>query len=308
MTARACEVCGGTAFRRLFIRDRHGFFRCRSCRLVRIDPQPTDEVLAAIYSGKYFYAWGVQTDADRVLQLKRDTFRKNVLGTVSLKPGSRVMDCGAAFGALMQVAAEAGLEPYGIELVEEAAAAIARRFGQDRVFSGAFEQAAFPGLGNEAFDGVFMCDFIEHVRDPLAVLKKAASLLKPGGCLVLTTPDTGSPSCRIMGAGWPHYNVEHLYCFDRNNLANLLRQAGFTVVHSGYARKVVTLEYLCHHLNARPRPLVTATANLLARCAGPRLRNWQMSFALGQMLMVAAKGSPLAADAHRAVAGHGLKS
>jgi cyclopropane fatty-acyl-phospholipid synthase-like methyltransferase len=298
MTKRLCETCGGSEFRHLFTRNAQNFSRCRSCRLVRIDPQPTDEVLAAIYSGKYFDAWGVQTDADQVLKLKKDTFRKNILGTVALKPGARVLDCGAAFGALMDVAAEAGLEPYGIELVGEAAAAIARRFGPDRVFSGPFEQASFPCLGDKGFDAVFMCDFIEHVRDPLAVLKKASNLLHPEGWLVITTPDGGSPSCRIMGASWPHYNVEHLYCFSRGNLANILLRAGFTVVHYRAARKVVTLEYICHHLKARPRPLITGAVRLLARCVSRRAANWQASFALGQMLVVAAK-MPSAPDSDR---------
>jgi len=289
ITPRPCEVCGGAEFRHLLRRGEHDFWLCRSCRLIRIDPQPTDETLAAVYSGKYFQAWGVHTNADQVLQLKRDTFRKYILRPVGLKKGAIVLDCGAAFGALMDVAAESGLEPYGIELVAEAASEIARRFGPERVFSGPFERASFAGLGGRAFDCVFMCDFIEHLREPSTVLQKAWSLLKPGGCLAITTPDTNSPSCRIMGAGWPHYNVEHLYCFNRRNLATLLMRAGLTIAHSGTARKVVTLEYICHHLNARPRPLVTPGVNLLARCVGRRLRNWQASFALGQMLVVAVK-------------------
>lgn len=295
MTPRPCEVCSGREFRYLFTRNEHRLFRCRACRLVRIDPQPTDAVLADIYSGKYFDAWGVQVSPDRALQLKKETFRKYVLGAVALERGARVLDCGAAYGALMDVAAEAGLEPYGIELVTAAAADIARRFGPERVFSGPFEQATFPGLANGAFDAVFMCDFIEHVRDPLAVLLKASSLLKPAGRLFLTTPDTDSPTCGLMGRLWPHYNVEHLYCFNHANLASLLGRAGFTVTKSGRARKVVTLEYISHHLTARPRPVVTRAVHMLARQVGQRLRNVPVSFALGQMLVVGNKNASLTA-------------
>ena len=286
---RVCETCGATKFRLLFTRNAHHFFRCQSCRLVRIHPQPTDEVLSAIYSGSYFEAWGGKTASESVLQLKKDTFRKLVINAVLLKPGARVLDCGAAFGALMEAAAEAGLEPYGIELVADAAAAIGRRFGAGRVFSGPFEQAVFPALAGEAFDCVYMCDFIEHVRDPLSVLQKASTLLKQGGWLVLTTPDTNTLSCRIMGAGWPHYNVEHLYCFNLRNLTALLARAGFTLRCSRNARKVVTLQYLCYHLNARPRPFVTPALNFIARCAGQRLRQWQALLPLGQMLLAATK-------------------
>ena len=60
--------------------------------MVRIDPQPIDEVLAAIYHSEYFDAWGAQTNLARVLTLKEVTFRKHVLGAVNLKKGCRVLD------------------------------------------------------------------------------------------------------------------------------------------------------------------------------------------------------------------------
>ncbi len=290
-TPRPCEVCGGTEFRRLFTKDAHEFVRCRSCRLIRIDPQPTDETLSAIYGSKYYDAWGVQTGADRVLQLKKHTFRKHVLAAVDLPKGARVLDCGAAFGTLMEVAVESGLEPYGIELVGEAAAAIARRFGPDHVFSGPFEQASFPCLGDKGFDAVFMCDFIEHVRDPLAVLKKAVSLLRPSGCLVITTPDGASLSCRFMGASWLHYKVEHLHYFNRHNMAMLLPRVGLAVTQEGRAHKVLDLEYIRNQFNTYPRPMATSLVNYVARCAGSRLRQWPLSFSFGEMLVVGVKNS-----------------
>ncbi len=290
MTVRPCEVCGSSEFRHLFLKDGQEFFRCRSCGLCRSDPQPSDDELTRVYGRAYFNAWGVQADAARVLQLKKDTFRKYVFRAVDVPKDARVLDCGAAFGTLMGAAAEAGWKPYGVELVSEAAAEIVRCFGSERVFSGPFEKASFPGLGEAAFAAVFMCDFIEHVRDPLATLRKAWQLLQPGGRLVLTTPDTGSLSCRLMGRAWPLYLLEHLHCFNRRNLTMLLERAGFAVTSTGWARKVIDLEYICHHLNAHPRPLLTTGANLLARCGGPRLRSRQWSLALGQMLVVGIKG------------------
>ncbi len=249
MRAGACAVCDSTASRRLFTKEGHEFVQCRSCGLIRIDPQPTSAVLAGIYGSHYYEAWGVQTDADRVWQLKKGTFRKHVLGAVNLKAGARVLDCGAAYGALMEAAKELGLEPYGIELAAEAAAAVARRFGPGRIFSGPFERAVFAEVGEESFDAVFMCDFIEHVRDPHAVLRKAMSLLRPSGSLVITTPDGGSVSCRLMGASWPHYKIEHLYYFSQANLTSLLERAGATVRYCGWSWKMLDLG---NYSGARP--------------------------------------------------------
>jgi SAM-dependent methyltransferase len=178
---------------------------------------------------------------------------------------------------------------HGIELAAEAAAEIARRFGCERIFSGPFEQAAFPGLGEGVFDAVFMCDFIEHVREPLTVLRKAARHLRPGGCLVLTTPDGGSWSCRWMRAAWPHLKVEHLYFFNRRNIAALLERAGVTVTRADRAWKGLDLDYIQHQFNRYPRRLVTPTINLLARVAGARLRTKPMSFSFGEMIVVGTK-------------------
>jgi 2-polyprenyl-3-methyl-5-hydroxy-6-metoxy-1,4-benzoquinol methylase len=289
MKQRLCEVCGSGNFKRLFEKEKHGFFRCRSCQLIRIDPPPTDEVLGGIYGAKYYDAWGVQTGADRVRQLKMLTFRTHVFNKANFAPGSRVLDCGAAFGALMEVVKERGGEPYGIELAAEAAAEIGHRFGSDRVFSGPFEQASFPGLGDGAFDVVFMCDFIEHVRDPLAVLRKASKLLKRAGRIVITTPDGGSASNRLMGAGWPHYKIEHLYYFNRHNLPLLLKQAGVSTTSAGSAWKVLNLQYIQHQFNTYPRAVITPLINLLARCVGARLRQRPISVRLGEMIIAGTK-------------------
>jgi SAM-dependent methyltransferase len=283
-----CEACGGPESKLLFVKDGYDVRRCPSCGLIRIHPQPDDAALARIYGERYFSrAWGVGTGADRVLALKQATFRRHVLSAVSLRPGARILDCGAAYGALMNAAAERGWEPYGIELTP--GEAIGRRFGPERVFSGPFEQAAFPGLGGEAFDAVFMCDFIEHVRDPGAVLAKACGWLRPGGSLVLTTPDGESLSRRLLGSAWPHFKVEHLFYFGRRSIGPMLDRAGLALASCGPARKVLDLEYLQHQFNTYPRPGITPFVNLLARLAGARLRHRPISFSLGEMIVVAVK-------------------
>ena|ERR1035441_1956992 len=61
MKHRLCEVRGGGSFRRLFAKEKHGFFRCRSCQMITVNPPPTSEVLGGIYGTRHYHAWGVQT-------------------------------------------------------------------------------------------------------------------------------------------------------------------------------------------------------------------------------------------------------
>jgi SAM-dependent methyltransferase len=273
MTYHPCEICGNSSFKKLFSKEGNAFFQCTSCHLIRIDPQPTDAVLMSIYGSEYYKkAWGTQSGADRVYELKKGTFHKHVFSRVQLPSSARVLDCGAAFGALMDAAIE-----------------IAQRFGPDRVFVGPFEEATFPGLNPVDFDAVFMCDFIEHVRDPVSALKKAIRFLKSGGQLAMTTPDGGSLSCQLMKAAWPHYKIEHLHYFNRENMGLLLERLGMTTILAQAAHKVLDLEYIRHQFTTYPRFAITPLINLLARVVGPRLATRPQSFSFGEMIIVAVK-------------------
>src|SRR5262245_46972880 len=123
-----CQVCDGTRFVPLFEKDGHAFVRCADCSLERIDPQPSDATLAAIYGEQYYDAWGLQVDAGQVERMKMGTFRRIIASVDSLRPGVRVLDCGAATGFLMAAARDAGYEPYGVELSEFGGQKIAERF------------------------------------------------------------------------------------------------------------------------------------------------------------------------------------
>jgi 2-polyprenyl-3-methyl-5-hydroxy-6-metoxy-1,4-benzoquinol methylase len=283
-----CQVCESNHFQEIFQRGDYRYVACNPCGLIRSDPAPTDQELQKVYSNSYFDSWGEATADAPANEMKIATFRRHVLSRARLAHGARILDCGAAYGALMVAAKEEGFDPYGVELVPSAAARIAEVFGSDKLFCGPFEKSEFTGLPNRsAFDAIFMCDFIEHVRDPIAVLKKAADWLVAGGALVLTTPDTGSISGRLMRSKWPLYDVEHLHCFNRRNIDILLRRAGLNTIWSGPARKVITFDYLRRQTLNRPRSIATRLLQSLGSIPG--FANVQFSFSLGQMLVIASK-------------------
>lgn len=269
----------------------HALKRCLECGLQALVPQPDDPTLSAIYQKEYYDAWGIQNDESVTRDLKRATFA-GLLGT--LRPGPsegppRLLDCGAATGYLMEEAAAAGMEPYGVELSEFGAGRIAEKFGADRVFRGPFEEAAFAGVDRDFFDIITMIDFIEHVRDPSAILDKAFRLLKPGGQLVLLTPNAASLSRRVMGLRWLHYKIEHLYYFSPKSLSRCLSRAGFAEVEVGRAFKMMNIHYVAHQLTRYPHPLLTPPAAMLGRFSPGSLRRKMFRVSFGEMLARAVK-------------------
>jgi SAM-dependent methyltransferase len=124
----------------------------------------------------------------------------------------------------------------------EWAADYARRELGSEVLTGTLESIRFP---DQAFDVVTLWEVIEHLSDPMITLQEIRRILRPGGQLVLSTPDAGSLAARVSGRRWLGWRKvpEHLYFFDRSNLDRLLTRAGFVPVRHRYASLTVSLGF-----------------------------------------------------------------
>jgi SAM-dependent methyltransferase len=137
--------------------------------------------------------------------------------TRGLASGARILDVGAASGLLVREASALGFRAVGVE-PSYPLAARARADGIE-VHDGVLPNAA---LGDEPFDFVALVDVIEHVDDPLALLRECAHVLAPGGRLLVVTPDRSSAAARLLGRRWWHRRLAHVGYFDRSTLTNAL--------------------------------------------------------------------------------------
>ena len=90
------------------------------------------------------------------------------------------------------------------------------------------------------FDGIVIWDVLEHLYDPVGVLKKCAELLEPGGYVFAQVPNhrglsnsTKTMLCRmgIKKSGFKHFGFPwHVYSFDRRSLGALTRAASLEPV------------------------------------------------------------------------------
>ena len=273
-----CHICAGTRLQQLFAKDGYAVARCADCTLQFLDPQPDDATLAKIYDAGYFLGKPGADAEDRVQRMKRATaalyVERLVLGLG--KAQGRILEIGCGRGEFLLEARSRGFEVSGIEFSKDAAAIANRRLGTETVQAGTIEDARHSA---STFDAVVFADVLEHVRDPLDFLKRVYALLKDGALVLLATPALDSFSARLLGRHWMEYKVEHLYYFNRRSIRLALGKAGFREVSIGNNRKVLSLDYVCHHFQRFPVPLFTPLLKAARKMApsGLAYRHWQVS-------------------------------
>jgi hypothetical protein len=78
---------------------------------------------------------------------------------------------------------------------------------------------------------VIATQVIEHVYEPLLFVERLANHTKPGGHIVLATPDIGGVLRKVMSRRWPSFKApEHVLYFDFRTLSLLMRRAGLNDV------------------------------------------------------------------------------
>jgi O-antigen biosynthesis protein len=121
------------------------------------------------------------------------------------------------------------------------------------------------------FDVIFLSQTIEHMNDPLLVLRRLRLLLAPGGVMVISTPNLDSREIDWFGPTWAHWHAPyHRHIFSRRGLFALVGQAGLNPVclktfsHSYWSTMSVALNRLglggsvSHEVHFDPEIPITA--------------------------------------------------
>jgi SAM-dependent methyltransferase len=134
----------------------------------------------------------------------------------------RLLDIGPNIGTCLALARERGWNTYGIEINVEAARYCREQRGLN-VLSGTLEWDTYPA---DYFDIVLMGDVIEHLRSPLMMMQTVERILKPGGFLIISTPNIEYWAGRMLQIK----PQEHLYYFTPRTIELLLHKGGLRVV------------------------------------------------------------------------------
>ena len=196
-------------------------WRCGGCGLIYLDDYAADR--SHIYGDDYT-VWGRSSEPDEAIigGSKRSAFREqlNALRPHVEPEGKKLLDIGTGRGYLLDVAREMGFDCHGLDISAYAAGKASAGF-PGRIFRGRLEEA---GYADAAFDVVTMTDFLEHISDPAGLMAEARRVLKPGGLLLIITPDTDSLTRKLLGCRWFQYKYEHVIYWNRRSLDQLLER------------------------------------------------------------------------------------
>jgi SAM-dependent methyltransferase len=268
----------------------HEFRRCDACGLVSTLPYPTLEQIEAHYRAKF--EDGNYRNLVRYAAAYRSVYG-HFLGTLERyaeRRGTRiarVLDVGCFTGDFLQLCQAAGYHAHGIELQEEAARIANEHLGPGSVFGGRIEDFRT----DLPFDAVSLLGVIEHVESPGDLLDRSAALLRPGGVLLLQTPDASSAQARLLGRYWPPYApVEHIHLFSRRALRRALEERGFGTIEFSRHVKRLPIEYFYRQMeNFGPEfhRVLTPVMSVLPRF----VRALRIPLYGGEMIAAATKGS-----------------
>jgi 2-polyprenyl-3-methyl-5-hydroxy-6-metoxy-1,4-benzoquinol methylase len=172
--------------------------------------------------------------------------------------GNRVLDVGCSSGYLARPLAARGNTIVGVELDPDAAREAEAYC--ERVLVGDVETMEVP-LDDGSFDVVLLGDVIEHLRDPMAALARLRPLLRPGGRLVVSTPNVANWALRLslLAGRWRYtdrgiLDRTHTHLFTRATLREAIEAAGYVVDRFDFSAPAPggsdTLDALAHRIGA----------------------------------------------------------
>jgi 2-polyprenyl-3-methyl-5-hydroxy-6-metoxy-1,4-benzoquinol methylase len=184
--------------------------------------------------------WGKDERAEEKIvgESKKEQFRyvlQKLSKHVDLH-GKSILDIGTGNGYMLDAAKEFGMQCYGLELSKYASKVASKKF-PGRIFNSAIGDIRTDRM----FDIITMTDLIEHLQDVRKDFSKISSLLKDGGHLLMTTPNTGSFTRKLLGKKWFQYKFEHVIYFDKRSLRYLLK--GFDILEMHNSTKLLKWKY-----------------------------------------------------------------
>lgn len=240
LAVKKCALCGGEA--PLVFKDMSGYvegtkynvYECQSCLSSFVDPmsnlqeeydviygkdlsEQNTENKEAVYNYYYFLAKGVKQLKNPLKSLSEYTAiywgALKALKDNNVNIGDSVLEVGSGLGYFTHALNKAGYKAHGVEY-SETATNFAKKYFGDFYTCGNIEEYA--KTHKEQYDVVIATEVIEHVENPISFIGAFLEVLKPGGKIIITTPNK---DVHPRGTIWEtDHAPKHLWWFTEKGL------------------------------------------------------------------------------------------
>jgi len=214
--------------------------------------------------------WRELTAAERLADLRR------------FQTGGRLLEVGCATGEML-AAASASFTVTGVEADAESSC-VARARGLD-CRGGTLFDVGFP---EAHFDAAALYHVIEHLPSPRSALDELHRILRPGGWLVIETPNIATPWFRLLGPRWRQFIPDHRFFFTPETIRRLCADQGFEVCELRSVGKAMSVRLFVSRLGRYHKSLSRALSALSAQL---KISDRTLRLNLGDVMRVYARRS-----------------
>ena len=217
---------------------------CRNCKFIHVIPVSSNEELDLFYNNEYYQ------------KIKPDFISKNEgemdywnlifdekLATIEKlisQKSKRILDIGSGPGFFLRRAKRRGWDVVGVEPSPLASDYANKQ--KIHTIQKFFHEVTPNEIGR--FDAMHTFDVLEHVNNPIDIIKKAYSLLKKGGIIVVEVPNDFNPLQKLVQKKlkkkewWitlSHNSknsayIQHLNYFNFSSISDLIKRVGFKII------------------------------------------------------------------------------
>ncbi|MHB0969394.1 MAG: methyltransferase domain-containing protein [Thermoanaerobaculia bacterium] len=218
---RRCPVCFSADVRSAAQIPGHVVRACDRCKCRYLASLPSEEEIES--------AWNPARPEPAPPATTRRTYEKQARSIRRLvRPGGRILEVGAGAGMFGAMLGQE-FDYVGIDLAD----ANARHARASGVQVYRCPLSRYVNVGSP-FDAVVLFRVFEFLPDPHDALARIRELLKPGGYLLMVTPDTESLSGTLSTSRWLQEKFpDHLILYSRSALIEILERSGFEITSAG---------------------------------------------------------------------------
>lgn len=228
-----CSLCHSSRSRPLYcfdygkagLKETFVLVRCSSCGHIYNNPRLTTERLNQLYN-KDYYCFDESWKEKRVWLPALQDYVNKVKPYEAKLPAKMLLDIGCGPGFLMKICRDNGWQVEGIDVCAQAVEYGKSNFRLN-IESGNFNEIDFKG---KKFNLILALDFLEHLEDPVAFVRRCYDLLQEKGILIMEMPNIASVYKKITGRFWVGFNPYHIQFFSVDALRRVVEQSDFKIL------------------------------------------------------------------------------